>query len=108
MEDLHFLAAESYHRAGSYLDEVGVFCQESVTSTLNTAYWNDLFANWYTKIPINLAYNAGNMWVDAINFIYYTPETLEDGDWGYFTSFLAGDFSLRIFYHDPTPQRVKI
>lgn len=102
------MAAESYHTAGSYLDEFGVFCQQSVTSTLNATYWSALFSSWYTKIPINLAYNAGFMWVDAVNYIYYTPDTLEDNDWGYFTSYLAGDFGIRIFYHDNTPQRVKI
>lgn len=102
------LAIESYHRAGSYVDEMGVKCTKSINSTLDTAYWNSFFASWFTKLPVNLAYNAGFMWVDAINYIYYTPETLEDGDWAYFVSYLAGDFSIRFFYHDPTPQRVKI
>ena len=106
--ETHFLAAESYHTAGSYLDEFGVFCQQSVTSTLSATYWTNLFSNWYIDIPVNLLYNAGFMWVDAINFIYYTPDTLEDGDWGYFASYLAGDFGIRIFYHDDTPQRVQV
>ena len=100
------LAIESYHRAGSYIDEMGVKCTSSIVGTLDSTYWNDFFGNWYTKLPVNLAYNAGFMWVDAVNYIYYTPETLEDGDWAYFVSYLAGDFSIRFFYHDPTPQRV--
>jgi len=102
------LAVESYHTAGSFLDEVGVKCTSAMITTLGTEYWSTFFANWYTALPINLAYNAGFMWVDAINYIYYTPETLEDGDWGYFVSFLLGDFVIRVFYHDATPQRVKV
>ena len=102
------LAIESYHRAGSYFDEMGVKCTSSINYTLGTQYWIDFAAAWYTKLPVNLAYNAGFMWVDAINYIYYTPETLEDGDWAYFVSYLAGDFGIRLFYHDPTPQRVVI
>jgi len=102
------LAIESYHRAGSYVDEMGVKCTSSINGTLDKNYWSSFFGAWYTKLPVNLAYNAGFMWVDAINYIYYTPETLEDGDWAYFVSYLAGDFSIRFFYHDPTPQRVNI
>ena len=102
------LAIESYHRAGSYIDEMGVKCTSSIVGTLDTAYWNSFFGAWYTKLPVNLAYNAGFMWVDAVNYIYYQPSTLEDGDWAYFVSYLAGDFSLRFFYHDPTPQRVDV
>lgn len=97
------MAVESYHRAGSYVDEVGVLCTDSIYTTLNEQYWTNFLKTWYTAIPINLAYNAGFMWVDAINYIYYTPDTLEDKDWGYFVSYLLGDFSLRLFYHDPTP-----
>lgn len=55
----------------------------------------------------NLLYNAGFMYVDAINYVFYTPYTLEDGDWAYFVSYLAGDFTIRLFYHDNTPQRVQ-
>jgi len=103
------LAIESYHRAGSYIDELGVKCTTALyVNALDKTYWNNFIATWYTSLSINLLYNAGFMWVDAINYIYYTPETLEDGDWAYFISYLIGDFSIRFFYHDPTPQRVKI
>ena len=78
-------------------------CQEALTSTLSTEYVNTLLANFYTAIPTNLAYNAGYMWVDSVNYIYFTPETVPQQDWGFFVSYLVGDFVLRIFYHDDTP-----
>lgn len=59
-------------------------------------------------IPINLLYNAGFMWVDAVNYWYFTPETVPWNDWGFFVWYLIGDFGIRIFYSDPTPQQVKI
>jgi hypothetical protein len=95
--------ATRYYKGLAFLDEVGVFCQQSITSTLSTAYWENLANTWYTAVPINLAYNAGYMWVDAINYVYFTPETVPQNDWGFFVSYLLGDFVIRIFYHDPTP-----
>lgn len=68
--------AEAFYKSFGYLDEVGVLCQESVTSTLSKSYWKTFGENWYTMLFINLAYNAGFMWVDAINFIYFTPDTV--------------------------------
>jgi hypothetical protein len=68
--------AEAYYNGISYLDEVGVNCQYALTNTLSADYWSTLIASWYTAIPINLAYNAGFMWVDAINYLYFTPETV--------------------------------
>ena len=53
-------------------------CQRSVSATLTIDYFSDLASNFYTKIPINLAYNGGFMWTDAIYYIYYTPETVPD------------------------------
>ena len=97
---------KSFHQAGTYLDEVGVLCASSITGTLSPTYWTGLFSK-PQNILVNLAYNAGYMWVDAVNYLYYTPSTLVDGDWAYFMSFLLGDFTIRIFYHDPTPDRIK-
>lgn len=95
--------AEAFYLSFGYLDEVGVLCQESVSSTLSKSYWKNFGENWYTMLPINLAYNAGFMWVDAINFIYFTPDTVPQNDWGFFVSYLLGDFTIRFFYHDDTP-----
>lgn len=82
--DVKLTSALAYYTAGTYLDEVGTLCQTSITTTLNTDYWVALFAtnentgiaNIFTAIPINLLYNAGYMWVDAINYVYYTVETV--------------------------------
>ena len=51
--------AEAFYTSFSFLDEVGVLCQESVTSTLNKEYWDEFGRTWYTALFINIAYNAG-------------------------------------------------
>lgn len=43
------------------------------------------------------------MWTDVINYIYYTPDTVPDNDFGFFTVYLAGDFLMRFFVADRTP-----
>lgn len=101
----------AYYTAGTYLDEVGVLCQQAITASLSLEYWTELFGtntnlginNALIAIPINLLYNAGFMWVDYINWFYYTPATVPDEDWSFFVSYLLGDFIIRIFYHDDTP-----
>lgn len=85
-----------------------MLCQQSITSTLDQAYWQDLLGAFYIRIPINLLYNAGHMWVDAINYLHYTPETVPQNDWAFFVAYLIGDFTIRFFYHDSTPQRSDI
>ena len=99
--------AFSFYTSFSYLDEVGVKCTEAITETLGPDYWTSFADKWYINLAINLAYNAGFMWVDVINFIYFTPATVPQNDWGFFVSYLLGDFILRFFYHDPTPQQVQ-
>lgn len=58
------------------MDEVGVLCTDSLTTTLGPDHWSEFGKSWYTALFINLAYNAGYMWVDTINFIYFTPATV--------------------------------
>ena len=50
-----------------------------------------------------MAYNAGYMWVDVVNYLYFTEETVPQNDWAFFVSYLVGDFAIRLFYHDDTP-----
>jgi len=96
-------SALAYHTAGSYLDEVGVKCQVAISSTLTTTHWTNLFANPAVEFGKNLAYNAGYMWVDIVNYVYFTAATVPQNDWAFFVSYLLGDFSIRLFYHDDTP-----
>ena len=102
--DASLYAAQSYHTGLAFLDEVGVLCMSSFRSTLTATYFLNLFTNPQNFL-INLLYNAGFMWVDAINYIFYTEETVPDNDWAFFVSYLGGDFLIRIFYHDNTPQQ---
>lgn len=92
----------------SYFDEIGMYCYWSFKTELTEAYFLKLFATdtWYTGIPLNLLYNLGFMWVDAINYCFYTPETVPDNDWGFFTLYLIGDFIMRFFYRDENPALV--
>lgn len=48
------------------------------------------------------------MWVDVVNYVYFTEETVPDNDWAFFVSYLFGDFFIRIFYHDDTPQQIDL
>ena len=95
--------AFAYYTGGTYLDEVGVDCQVAVTSTLDTTHWNALAANPPQEFGKNLAYNAGYMWVDVVNYLYFTAATVPQNDWAFFVSYLVGDFTIRLFYHDDTP-----
>lgn len=61
-----------------------------------------MFGTWW-QIPKNMLFNLGYFWVDAINYIFYTPETVPQGDWAFFTVYLIGDFLMRFFYRDETP-----
>lgn len=101
-------AALAYYNGGKYLDEVGVDCQVAITSTLSPTHWTNLAANPAEEFGKNLAYNAGAMWVDAVNYVFFTAETVPDNDWAFFVSYLLGDFSIRLFYHDDTPQQVDL
>ena len=94
-----------YYTGGTYLDEVGVKCQVAITSTLDTSHWTALFADPAVEFGKNLAYNAGYMWVDIVNYVYFTAATVPQNDWAFFVSYLLGDFSIRLFYHDDTPQQ---
>ena len=86
----------------SYFDEIGMYCYWSFKTELTEAYFTKLFTVWW-EIPVNLLYNLGFMRVDAINYCFYTPNTVPDGDWGFFTVYLIGDFIMRFFYRDENP-----
>ena len=54
------------------------------------------------SIPLNILYNLGFMWVDVINFLFYTPITVPNENWGFFFFYLLGDFTFRFIVHDDT------
>jgi len=95
-------AASSFYDGIALFDEFGIHCMEAFVYDLGIDYWNALFSVWYGVFE-NLAYNLGYMWTDVINYIYYTPDTVPDNDFGFFTVYLAGDFLMRIFVADRTP-----
>jgi hypothetical protein len=47
-----------------------------------------------------LAYNLGSIWVDIQNWLFYTPETVPQGDWGYFIMYLFGNIVMSFFFRD--------
>ncbi len=95
-------AASSFYDGFKLFDEFGIFCMDAFIYDLGVDYWNTLFSVWY-GIFENLAYNLGYMWTDVINYIYYTPDTVPDNDFGFFTVYLAGDFLMRFFVADRLP-----
>ena len=95
-------AASSFYDGLKYFDEFSIYCMDAFVYDLGSDYWSELFSVWYGILE-NLAYNLGFMWTDIINYIYYTPDTVPDNDFGFFTVYLAGDFIMRFFVHDSTP-----
>jgi len=97
-------AAQSFYDGFKLFDESLIYCADAIIQDLGIDYWNDMFRadHWYWWLE-NLAYNMGFMYTDVINYIYFTPETVPDGDFGFFTLYLAGDFLMRIFVADRTP-----
>jgi len=92
----------SVHKAMSNLDDMGLNCYYAFINDLNEAYFTKLFSTWW-EIPVNLLYNAGAMWTDAVNYMFYTPETCPSKDWGFFFFYLTGDFALRVFVRNEDP-----
>ena len=93
----------------SFFDEIGMYCYWAFATQLTAEYFTQLFSpNYYAGcgILLNLAYNLGFMWTDAINYCFYTPATVPNGDWGFFTVFLIGDFLMRFFFRDENPQLI--
>jgi hypothetical protein len=97
-----FEGVQSIHESIKYFDEMGMFCYWSFKNELTKEHFLRLFTIWW-EIPVNLLYNVGNMWVDGVNYCFYTPKTVPQGDWGFFTVYLIGDFIMRFFYRDETP-----
>ncbi len=54
----------------------------------------------------NLLYNFGAMWIDYINYKFYNPETVPNGDWAFFCIYLLGDFSFRFLYNKTNSSNV--
>ena len=66
------------------------------------AHFESVLAVWY-EVPINVMYNVGYMWTDLINYCFYTPSTVPQNDWAFFTYYLIGDFLMRFWYRDENP-----
>lgn len=100
------------HDSFSLIDEIGLHCHLGIVTELDKPHWDSLFGSeWLTGIPVNLLYNAGAMWVDGVNYWFYNPSTVpgigENGDWAFFATYLLGDFCMRFFYRDETPNHAR-
>lgn len=51
------------------------------------------------KLGLNLLYNAGSIYSNIMNYYFYTPDTVENGDWPTFVFFTLGDILMRFFYN---------
>lgn len=100
------------HDSFSLIDEIGLHCHLGIVTELDASHWDELFgSDWLTGVPVNLLYNAGAMWVDGVNYWFYNPSTVpgigENGDWAFFATYLLGDFCMRFFYRDETPNHAR-
>lgn len=77
-------------------------CYYSFSLELTRSHFSNLFSVWW-EIPVNLLYNAGYQWIDVRNYLFYTPETVPQGDWAFFVTYIFGDFIMRFFFRDETP-----
>ena len=39
------------------------------------------------------------MWVDYVNYYFYNPETVPQGDWAFFFFYQVGDFMMRFIFN---------
>lgn len=85
----------------SHIKYWGMNCFYTLQNDLGATYWTALIAD-PTAILLNLLYNLGFMWVDAINFLFYTPVTVPNENWGFFFFYLLGDFAFRFVVRDET------
>jgi len=95
---------QDLHESFKLFDEMGLYCFYAFSVDLSAEHWTKIFSVWY-EIPINLMYGAGFMWVDVINWLFYNPSSVPNGDWGFFTVYLIGDFLMRFFYRDESPAK---
>ena len=79
----------------SFSDNIMESCYTTFSTEISVDYFEDF--KWYT-IPENLVYNIGYMWMDLVNYYFYTPATVPYKDWAFFIFYLSGDFIFRFFY----------
>ena len=65
----------SLHDGFSFIDQMGPYCYYAFQNDLSASKFTYLFAN-PIEFLINIAYNFGYMFTDAINYLFYTPETV--------------------------------
>lgn len=39
------------------------------------------------------------MWVDFVNYTFYNPDTVPQGDWAFFFFYQVGDFFMRFLFN---------
>lgn len=93
------------HDSFSFIDNIGLQCYYAFNTDLSSQHFSDLFAD-PKEFGINILYNLGYQWVDVQNYLFYTPETVPQGDWGFFIVYLFGDFMMRFFYRDDSAATV--
>jgi len=82
---------------------MGLNCYYAFVNDLTAEHFSNLFLPWPLEFIKNILYNAGKMWIDVVNYMFYTPYTVPNGDWGFFFFYLIGDFTVRFLYRDDTP-----
>lgn len=91
------------HLAGAQVDDMGLNCYYAFINDITADHMKGLVEPWPKELMINVLYNAGRQWVDVVNYVFYTPWTVPNGDWGFFFFYLIGDFGMRFLYRDSTP-----
>lgn len=87
------------HDSLSFTGSLGNQCYYAFADQVTVDHFQKQVAE-PAEIGINLLYNMGTIWVDIQNWIYYTPLTVPQGDWGYFVLYLFGNAFMCIWYRD--------
>lgn len=87
------------HNSLSFTGNIGVLCYYAFAEDLSKSHFESQIKD-PIEILINVGYNLGSIWVDVQNFLFYTPATVPQGDWGYFVLYLLGDAAMSFWYRD--------
>lgn len=88
----------TYHDSIAYADNIAYSCYNAFSTEIDGEHFSDLVKS-PTKIGENLLYNLGFMWVDFVNYTFYNPTTVPQGDWAFFFFYQVGDFFMRFLFN---------
>jgi len=89
-----------YWQSLRYADNIAFACTNVIIREADDgSHWAYFRTNPTARVFENLLFNFGFMWIDIMNYFFYTPENVPQGDWGFFLFYTWGDFISRFFFN---------